>query len=61
MNQNTALMKVKRMELVERQSSLRMKAKGLCRYICPMINPSLVDIEKMADRGPNPIGIFCNF
>ncbi|MDR3628891.1 MAG: hypothetical protein P4L42_01000 [Desulfocapsaceae bacterium] len=47
MNENIALMKVRRMELVEQQSSLRMKAKILCRTISPLINPALVDVEKM--------------
>ena len=47
MNENIAMMKVRRMELIEKQSSLRMKAKILCRTISPMINPALVDIEKM--------------
>lgn len=47
MNENTAMMKVRRMEMIERQTDLRMKAKGLCRMIAPMINPVLKDVEKM--------------
>jgi len=47
MNQNLAMMKVRRMELVERQTSLRMKAKTLCRTIPYQINPALMEIERM--------------
>jgi len=48
MNENLAMMKVRKMELTERQMSLRLKAKGLCRMIPPLINPMLTKIEKMA-------------
>lgn len=47
MNENTAMMKVRRMELLEQQTHLRMKAKDLCRSISPRINPALCEIEKM--------------
>lgn len=47
MNANLAMMKVRRMELVEKQTSLRMKAKMLCRAIPTLINPALVEIERM--------------
>lgn len=47
MNENIAMMKVKRMELIEKQTSLRMKAKGLCRWVAPLINPAMYEIEKM--------------
>jgi len=47
MNQNLAMMKVRRMELVERQTSLRMKAKTLRSTIPYQINPALMEIERM--------------
>jgi hypothetical protein len=47
MNENTAMMKVRRMELMEQQAHLRMKAKSLCRMIPGAINPTLYEIEDM--------------
>lgn len=47
MNQNLAMMKVRRMELVEQRTSLRLKARSLCRTIPTLINHTLEEIEDM--------------
>ncbi len=47
MNYNIAMMKVKRMELVEQQTSLRFKGKALARRIPSLVNPSLQAVEEM--------------
>ncbi|MBU1564237.1 MAG: hypothetical protein KJ630_01245 [Proteobacteria bacterium] len=48
MDGNRALMKIKKLDLVEQQISLRLKARTLCRTIPTLINPMLTQIERMA-------------